>query len=324
MRPTVFLSQRLNDQTMSRLDESCDVRVWQGELPCPLEAAMEGLAGADGALGHYHWTGELMDCSRQLRIIANIGVGYDNVDVAGASSRGIVVTNTPDVLTESTADLTFALLMATARGICAADRFVRRGKWTPVRGSEALLGSDVHHATLGVVGLGRIGSAVARRAAGFDMQVLYYDLVRRPELETRYGFRAVDLDTLLASADFVTLHVPLSPTTRQLIGRRELSLMKAGAFLINASRGPVVDETALIEALREGSIAGAGLDVFASEPVALESPLLLMENVVVLPHIGSATVTTRRAMQDLAADNVLAVLGGGPPLTPVNPEVLTG
>ncbi|RPJ25899.1 MAG: D-glycerate dehydrogenase [Planctomycetaceae bacterium] len=322
LKPKVFLNRKLSERTMTSLEESCEILLWDGVGHCPLEAARQGIAQAEAVLGHYPWSSELMDCAPRLRIIANIGVGFDNVDVAAASRRGIIVTNTPDVLTETTADLTFALLLAAARRLCEAERFVRNGEWTTNRGSEALLGADVHHATLGIIGLGRIGSAVARRATGFDMRVLYYDIVRRPDLEDRHGYEYVNLDTLLGSSDFVSLHVPLCPQTVGLVGQRELGLMKRTAYLINASRGPIVNEPALVEALREKRIAGAGLDVFTIEPAGVDNPLLMMDNVVTLPHVGSATVATRLAMETLAAANVLAHVQGRPPLTPVNPEVL--
>lgn len=320
--PKVYLPRMIKPETIARLEKSCEVRVWTGEGKCPPDTAMVEIANVDAVLGNYPYTASLIDQASRLRIIANIGVGYDNVDVAAATAKRIIVTNTPDVLTETTADLTFALLMATARRLGEAERFVRGGQWSPTKGSEALLGGDVHGATLGVIGMGRIGSAVARRGLGFGMKVLYYDPFRRQDLEAKYGYEPSDMDSLLRTADFVTIHMPLSDATRHIIGAREIGLMKSSAYLINASRGPVLDEQALIKALSEGRIAGAGLDVFEREPVEKDNPLLKMDNVVVLPHVGSATVATRLAMETLAADNVLAVLRGERPLTPVNPVVL--
>jgi lactate dehydrogenase-like 2-hydroxyacid dehydrogenase len=242
------------------------------------------------------------------------------VDIATATARGILVTNTPDVLTETVADLTFALILTAARRICETERWMRAGQWkTP---GVSPMGRDVHHATLGIVGLGRIGVAVAERARGFRMPVCYFDFVRREELEREFGYRYVSLETLLRESDFVTLHVPLLPETTGMIGPAQLALMKPTAYLINAARGPVVNESALIEALQAGRIAGAGLDVFEVEPTNMANPLLKMENVVTLPHVGSATEATRQAMVDLAVDNVLAFVAGKPPLTPVNREVL--
>jgi glyoxylate reductase len=254
----------------------------------------------------------------RLRLIALTAVGFDMVDVAAATARGVLVTNTPEVLTETVADLTFALLLAAARRVCETERWMRTGQWQTL--GVTPMGRDVHHATLGIVGLGRIGAAVAERARGFRMSVLYFDFVRREDLEREFGYRFVPLDTLLRESDFVTLHVPLLPQTSGMIGTAQLAVMKPTAYLINAARGPVVDERALIAALQAGRIAGAGLDVYENEPLHSSSPLLAMENVITLPHVGSATEATRQAMVDLATDNVLAVLQGKPPLTPVNPD----
>jgi lactate dehydrogenase-like 2-hydroxyacid dehydrogenase len=279
------------------------------------------VAEVDAVLGSNRWTAELMDQAPRLRLIALTAVGFDKVDIAAATARGILVTNTPEVLTETVADLTFALILSVGRHIPEMERWLRAGQWRTV--GETPMGRDVHHATLGIIGLGRIGAAVAHRALAFHMKVIYYDVVHRKDLEEQLGYQFVDLETLLRQSDFVTLQVPLLPETRRLVGAAQLAMMKPTAFLINASRGPVVDEGALIKALQEGRIAGAGLDVFEREPVDLENPLLKMENVVALPHVGSATEATRQAMVDLAADNILAVLQGKQPLTPVNPEVLS-
>jgi glyoxylate reductase len=279
------------------------------------------VADVDAVLGTDRWTAELMDKAPRLRIIALTAVGFDNVDVATATERGIIVTNTPDVLTDTVADLALAVLLATARRVGEMERWFRAGQWrTP---GVTPMGRDVHHGTLGIIGLGRIGTAVAHRGLAFHMKVLYYDTVRRKDLEKQFGYHFVDLETLLRESDFVTLHVPLLPETKGMIGVAQLALMKPTAFLINTARGPIVDERALIRALQEGRIAGAGLDVFEKEPVDLGNPLLKMENVVMLPHVGSATEATRQAMLDLAINNVLAVLQGKPPRTPVNPEVLS-
>jgi lactate dehydrogenase-like 2-hydroxyacid dehydrogenase len=263
----------------------------------------------------------MLEQASRLRLVALTAVGFDMVDVAAATARGILVTNTPDVLTESVADLTFAFILAAARRVCETERWMLAGQWkTP---GVTAMGRDVHHATLGIVGMGRIGAAVAERARGFHMPVLYFDLVRREGLERQSGYRYVNLETLLKESDFVTLHVPLLPETTGMIGAAQLAMMKPTAYLINAARGPVVDERALIAALQAGQIAGAGLDVYETEPIDASNPLLAMENVVKLPHVGSATGATRQAMVNLATDNLLAVLQGKPPLTPVNPEVLS-
>jgi glyoxylate reductase len=265
--------------------------------------------------------GEVMDESPRLQVISNVAVGYDNIDVEAATARGIFVTNTPRVLTETVADLTWALILGTARRVVEADHFLRAGRWQSWS-PTLLAGNDVHHRTLGVVGLGQIGTAVARRAQGFDMQVLYYDVSRKAAVEEELGLTYRELDELLRVADFITVHVPLNPATRHLIGDREIGLMKKSAYLINTSRGPVVDERALVHALKEGKIAGAGLDVFEHEPLTPSSPLVELDNVVLLPHIGSASLATRSAMASLAAECVIAVLSGRVPPALVNRELL--
>ena len=251
-----------------------------------------------------------------LRVVSNVAVGYNNIDVAAARRRGVVVTNTPDVLTETTADFAWALLMAAARKVVDADRYVRSGEWKSWRW-DLLWGLDVHGKTIGVLGFGRIGRAVARRARGFDMRVLYHDAVRAtPEVERELDATCVDKPTLLRESDFVTLHVLLSAETRHLIDEASLRSMKKTAVLVNAARGPIVDEAALVRALGEGWIAAAGLDVFEEEPI-VHPGLLPLTNVVMSPHIASASFDTRVAMSALAVKNCLAVLEGKPPLTPI-------
>jgi glyoxylate reductase len=251
-----------------------------------------------------------------LKVVSNVAVGYNNIDVAAAKKRGVVVTNTPDVLTETTADFAFTLLMAAARRVVEADRYVRAGQWKAWKW-DLLWGADIHGKTLGVVGFGRIGRAVARRGLGFGMKVLYYDTVRADAAaERELNARPVDMDTLLRESDFVTLHTLLSADTRHLINERTLRLMKKTAILVNAARGPVVDEAALVRALSEQWIAGAGLDVFEEEP-KVHPGLLGLDNVTLAPHIASASNETRIAMATLAVRNCLAVLDGKPALTPV-------
>jgi len=265
---------------------------------------------------------ELLDHCPSLRVVSNVAVGYNNVDVAACTRRGVVVTNTPDVLTDTTADFAWALLMATARRLAEADRYVREGRFKQWE-YMLLLGGDIHGKTLGVVGFGRIGRAMARRALGFGMRVLYQDAVAAdPPTERDLHATRVDLATLLRESDFVTLHTPLIPETRHLINGRSLATMKPTAYLINAARGPVVDEAALVEALKTHRIAGAGLDVFEDEP-AVHPGLIRLPNVVLAPHIGSGSHETRLRMATLAVENCLAVLEGKTPPTPVNPEVLT-
>jgi lactate dehydrogenase-like 2-hydroxyacid dehydrogenase len=319
-KPRIYISRGVSPAVLARLGDACEIRSWAGSGRCPEELLEKEIEDITAVLGTDRWTAALMDKAPRLRLIALTAVGYDSVDVAAATDRGIIVTNTAGSLTDTVADLTFALMLAVARRVPALERWLRAGNWQTV--GVTPMGRDLHHATLGIVGMGRIGVAVADRARGFQMQVLYHDAVRREDLEQRYGYRFVTLDALLGASDFVSLHTALTPETRGMIGAAALAKMKPTAFLINTSRGPVVDEGALIAALREGRLAGAGLDVFEREPVNPENPLLHMENVVTLPHVGSATEATRQAMVDLAADNVLAVLQGRPPLTPVNPEVL--
>ena len=321
-KPKAYVGRVLPEPAYARLAEVADVRSWTSPARCPDEVIQREVVDVEAFIGNGRWTGAVMDKAPKLRIIALVSVGFDSVDIAAATERGIIVTHTPGVLSDTTADTAFGLLLAVARRICEADRFVRAGKWTMMGGPAAFMGADVHHATLGIVGLGRIGAEMAHRALGFHMNVIYYDAVRREDLEKQYGYRYVDMDTLLRESDFVSLHLNLSPETRNFIGATELAKMKRTAFLINASRGEVVDERALIGALREGRIAGAGLDVFAKEPTPTDNPLLQMDNVVALPHIGSATQATRDKMATLATDNAIAVLQGKPPLTPVNPEVV--
>jgi glyoxylate reductase len=258
----------------------------------------------------------------QLRVVANVAVGYNNIDVAAATRRRIVITNTPGVLTETTADFTWALLLATARRVAEADAFTRAGQFTEW-GLMLLLGGDIHGKTLGILGLGRIGRAVARRAQGFAMRILYHDAVRDPEAERGLGVVYCEKDTVLREADFVTLHVPLLPETRHYIDAQDLRLMKPTAYLVNAARGPVVHEAALVHALREGWIAGAGLDVYEEEP-RVHPGLLECRNAVLAPHIASASRETRLRMATMAVEDALAVLEGQRPAHPVNPEVLEG
>ncbi|MFB2580732.1 2-hydroxyacid dehydrogenase [Herbiconiux sp. P15] len=283
-----------------------------------LLAAVPG-AAAIASLVTHRIDAEVMDAAGpSLRLVANLGVGYDNIDVPAATARGIVVTNTPGVLDEATADLAFALLLATARRVVEADRFVRTGaewRWEP----DFFVGLDVSAgATLGIVGLGRIGMAVARRAAAFGMRIVATGSRAESEEADALGIRPVELDELLAESDVVSLHCPLTPDTRHLLGADQFAAMKTSAILINTARGPIVDELALIEALRHGEIGAAGLDVFEWEP-AISRGLLELPNVVAVPHIGSAGVATRERMGELVVQNIVAVLTGNPPISPVTP-----
>ena len=311
MRPLAFVTCPVSPEALARLRRVARVRHHRGRLPIPRRELLRGLRDADGLLCLLteRIDADALAHAPRLRVVANCAVGYDNIDLAATAARDIVVTNTPDVLTETSADLAFALMLACARRIAEGDRLIRARRW---RGwsPDLLIGTDVHGATLGVVGMGRIGEAVARRAAGFGMRVLYTRRQRGPR-GPRDG-RRVPLARLLAESDFVSVHVPLRAETVHLIGRRELARMKRTAILVNTSRGGVVDEAALIDALRTKRIAGAGLDVFAREP-RVPRALRAMSNVVLTPHIASATAATRARMAALAAANLTAVLAGREP-----------
>jgi glyoxylate reductase len=251
-----------------------------------------------------------------------LAVGFDNIDVAEATKRGIYVTNTPEVLTDTTADFAWALLMTVARRVTEADKYVRTGQWKVGWHPAMLTGRDVYGATIGIVGAGRIGYAVAQRAKGFGMKILFYDVIPRPEIERDFGAKKVDLDTLFRESDFVSIHVPLMKETHHLVNAEKLKLMKKTAYLINNSRGPVVDERALYEALENDQIAGAGLDVFEQEPAPLDNPLLKFNSVVVAPHISSASLETRAKMSEMVADNLVSFFEGRRPPNLVNPDVM--
>ncbi|MDZ4278706.1 MAG: D-glycerate dehydrogenase, partial [Dehalococcoidia bacterium] len=263
----------------------------------------------------------LLDVAPRLRVVSTMAVGYDHIDVDEATRRGILVTNTPGVLTETTADLTFALLLAAARRLPEGERAVREGRWRAWHPSF-LLGHDVHGATLGIVGLGQIGTAVARRARGFGMRLLYCSRARKPDLERELGIAHKTFDELLAESDFVTVHVPLTGETRHMFDAAAFERMKPSAVFVNAARGAIVDEAALLRALESHQIAGAAIDVTEQEPLPAHDPLLRVPNLLVAPHIGSATIATRARMADMAVDNLLAGLGGKRPGNLVNPDVL--
>lgn len=318
----VFVTRLLPGPALEVLREKCEVEVNEEDRVLTKREIIEGVRGKDGLLCLLtdRIDAEVMDAGAPtLKVISNYAVGFDNIDVPEATRRGIAVTNTPGVLTETTADLTWALLMAVARRIVEADKFVRKGDWKGWAPS-LFLGRDVYGKTLGIVGLGRIGKAVARRAAGFEMKVLYFDVKRDEKAEKELGVRFVSLEELLRESDFVSIHVPLTKETWHLIGEKELRLMKPTAFLVNVARGPIVDEAALIRALREHWIAGAALDVYEREPY-VPPELIQLENTVLLPHLGSASVETRERMAMMAVENLLAVLESRIPPNLVNPEV---
>lgn len=320
----VYVTRPIAEEALAALRGEVEVELWpEPEAPPPHDVIVEQAGRADGLLCLLtdRIDAAVLSAGEQLRVISNCAVGYDNVDVAAATARGILVCNTPGVLTETTADLAWALLMSAARRTVEGDGYLRAGKWQSWS-PQLLLGQDVYGATLGIVGLGRIGEAVARRGKGFGMRLLYTDVARKPEVERELDLEYVDLETLLRTADFVSLHTPLNDDTLHLIGAEEFALMKPTAILVNTARGPIVDQGALAEALREREIFAAGLDVFEAEPIPLDDPLLALENVVLLPHIGSASVATRTRMAKMAVENLLAGLHGQPPPHPVNPEVL--
>ncbi|BCF88297.1 2-hydroxyacid dehydrogenase [Paraburkholderia largidicola] len=321
MKRKIVAYKPLPDDVLAYLQQHADVV--QADA-AQHDAFVAALKDADGAIGaSVKITPAMLDGAAKLKALSTISVGYDNFDVADLTKRGIVLAHTPDVLTESTADTVFSLILASARRVVELADWVKAGEWKASIG-PALFGVDVQGKTLGIVGLGRIGGAVARRAAlGFDMKVQYTNRSANAEAEQRYGARRVELDELLATSDFVCLQVPLTPETRHLIGANELRKMKKSAILINASRGQTVDENALTEALQAGTIHGAGLDVFDQEPVDPHSPLLKMKNVVALPHIGSATHETRHAMARCAAENLVGALDGTLEINIVNREVLS-
>ena len=307
---------------VERLSRHFDVRVNDSEGYMSRDDLLREVGDVDGMVSmlNERIDAELLDRAPRLRVVANYAVGYNNVDVQAATSHGVMITNTPDVVTDATADLAWAILMGIARDVCLVDRFVRSGEWREWR-PERFIAADITGATLGIVGLGRIGQAMAKRAAGFDMRVLYADSRRSaPEVESRCRAAYVSLQDLLRESDFVTVHVPLNAETHHLIDAHALSLMKPTAYLVNAARGAIVDERALVEALKSGRIAGAALDVYENEPF-LADGLAELPNVILIPHLGANSRSTRDRMAAMTAENMIAALSGGMPPNLVNPEV---
>jgi glyoxylate reductase len=322
--PIIYLTRRLPAAAMDILHAACNVRLWDDtNRPVPREELLRAVADAEGilALLTERIDSELLDAAPNLRVVANMAVGYDNVDLPALTARRVLLTNTPGVLTETTADLAWALLLAAARRVVEGQKLIEADAWGPWH-PMLMVGQDVYGATLGVVGAGRIGSAVLRRGRGFGMRLIYHNRTPSEELELEFGAQYRRLDELLQEADFVVVTVPLTPATRGMFGAREFALMKDTAVFVNVARGPIVQEEALVAALRAGRPWAAGLDVFEQEPIRADHPLLALPNVVAVPHIGSASVATRTRMATLAAENLVAALTGQPIPSPVNPEVL--
>lgn len=322
MKPRVYVTRRLPEPALQELRAACDVEIWDRDTPPSYDLILEKVHDKQGlyCLLTDRIDAALIDAAPGLKVISQCAVGYDNIDVGAATARGIPVGNTPGVLTDATADFAFTLLMAAARRIGEAIDYVRDGRWT-TWGLTLLLGQDIYGATLGLVGFGRIGQAVARRARGFEMRLLYYDVERQPEAEAELGAEYRSLDDLLRESDYVSLHVNLNPETKGLMNARAFALMKPTAIMINTSRGPVVDPDALYHALKEGQIAYAALDVTEPEPLPADHKLLELSNLIVAPHIASATVSSRNLMASRAAQNLLAGLRGEPLPYCVNKEV---
>ena len=322
MKPAVLVTKRIFPQAIAYLKEHAEVDYEETDDGMKADELARRIRGKQAVVSQLmdKFTPEVLATLDGIKVIANVAVGYDNIDVPAATRCGILVTHTPDVLTDTTADFAFALLLAAARRVVEGHHFVHSGQWNKWR-VDLLVGQDVHHRTLGIFGMGRIGQAVARRATGFSMRIIYHDVRRAPEaVEKELGLAWVPAGQLLRESDFVTVHVPLSPETRHMIGAREFAMMKPTAIFVNSSRGPVVDEPALAEALAQRVIAGAGIDVFENEP-KVHPTLLTLENIVVAPHIASASVDTRIKMSMMAAENAVAAIEGRRPPNLLNPEL---
>lgn len=323
-KPKVLITRQFFDEAINVIKTVADVEIYpSAEDPIPRNVLLDKVHDLDGLLPMLTDKVDqtLLDRGKNLKVVSNYAVGYNNIDVAEATKHGVMVTNTPDVLTDTTADCAFMLLMAISRRLVEVDKFVRDGKWVKAWGPKMLLGSDITGKTLGIIGLGRIGKAMVPRAKGFNMKILYHNRNPDPEAD-KLGVEYKTMDEILAESDYISLHVPLNEKTKHLIGETELKKMKKTAYLINTARGPVVDEKALTKALKEHWIAGAGLDVLYEEPTNPNNPLLELDNVIVAPHIGSATTETRLAMAMKAATNLTAALKGKRPPDLLNPEVL--
>ncbi len=321
-KPKVFVARLIPEEGLAMLRDLTEMKVWEDELPPPRDVLLKEIEKVDGLISLLtdKIDAALMDANPRLKVVSNYAVGYDNIDIPAATARGIPVGNTPGVLTDTTADLAFTLLMAAARRIQESIDYVRAGKWK-TWGPKLLTGPDIHGATLGVVGFGRIGQGMAKRASGFGMRVLYYDVNRREDLEKAMGVTYADMDTLLRESDFVSIHTDLNEKTRHMMNASTFAKMKHTAILVNTARGPIVDPSDLYEALKSGKIGGAALDVTEPEPIPADSPLLTLPNCLIVPHIASASVATRAKMAQMAAANLIAGVRGDKLPTCVNPEV---
>lgn len=323
MKPYIYITRKLPESAIKAIGQKFEVKMWEHEdIPVPKDILLAEAKKADALLTMLSDSIDesVLTAGGHIKVVANLAVGYDNIDLKTASRQGIAVCNTPDVLTDTTADLTFSLLMATARRIVEAAELVKKGEWkswSPL----LLAGHDIHHKTIGIVGMGKIGETVAKRATGFDMDILYHNRSRKPVIEQTLGAVYVSFEELIEKSDFIVCLTPLTTETKKMFTRTVFQKMKPSAIFINASRGPVVDEGALYEALIAGEIAGAGLDVFEKEPINAEHPLLAFSNVVALPHIGSSSVETRVTMMKLCLESIEAVLDGNEPKTLVNKDL---
>jgi glyoxylate reductase len=324
LKPKVYVSRIVPEEGLTSLRDFAEVNIWQNKESMPRELQFKLFEHCDGLLSTLNIAvdAELLKACPSIKVVSNYGVGYDNIDVAACTALGVAVGNTPGVLSETTADHAFALILATARRIAELADWVKNNNWTPEMGYLDKLGTDVHHTTLGILGMGRIGAEVARRAVGFNMRILYHNRSRNLNHESEFGAVHVSKKDLLKQSDFVSINLPQSQETLHYIGSEELRLMKSSAILINTSRGPLVDQAALLEALKSGQIAGAGLDVTDPEPIRGDNPLLALPQVTVLPHVGSATWQTRTKMAEVAARNLINALSGKPMVSCVNPQAL--
>ncbi|MBM7586214.1 glyoxylate reductase [Bacillus pakistanensis] len=324
-KPFIYITRKLPDDIVSDLRDEFYVEMWESEdVPVPREILLEKVKEANGLLTMLsdQINSEVFQHAPSLKIVANLAVGYDNIDIKSANKFKVAVCNTPDVLTDTTADLTFGLLLATARRLTEASEFVKSGEWTSWS-PMLLAGTDVHHKTIGIFGMGKIGEAVAKRAKGFEMEIIYHNRSRKQNVEKDVGARYVEFEELLTHSDFLVCLAPLSPETKETFKKEQFAKMKKSSFFINAARGPIVNENDLYVALKNGLIKGAGLDVFDQEPINRDHQLLTLKNVVALPHIGSATVETRTKMMSVCVENVKRVLSDQKPITIVNEEWLT-